>query len=303
MYWNNRMTDFSKMELWLEFKYHKDSDGFRDPEGHSNPSEDGFRFEHDSEESQLTRGQLASYAAAHMGTQFHVHAFSLLICGSFARFIRWDRAAAIVSQRFDYTKQSTPLADFFWRYSRLGPDSRGCDTSVTNATPGETSFARKHLMINDPSRTFMEYMVPGGGNYGYYIAPSPKYTSRSPFGRATRAFSAYDLRSNRVVFLKDYWRIAEPGMEKEGDIYAQLEEHNVPHIAPFDRGDDVLDHITIAQTLTKEPWACLMKKIPHYKHYRMTLNLVGRDITSFKSSWEFVNAIADAMEGQRHWPL
>jgi len=32
------------------------------------------------------------------------------------------------------------------------------------------------------------------------------YTTRSPFGRATRAMLAFDVEARDIVFLKDYWR-------------------------------------------------------------------------------------------------
>ena len=61
------------------------------------------------------------------------------------------------------------------------------------------------------------------------------YTTRSPFGRATRKMRGYDLDSeesrNRMVCIKDYWRPEEG--EKEGEIYRSLEEKNVPNIPRF----------------------------------------------------------------------
>ena len=61
----NTKTDFSKMELFVEFKFAETSDPFRDP---LQPRAENFRFENDSDVSQLNRGQLCSYAAAHTST-------------------------------------------------------------------------------------------------------------------------------------------------------------------------------------------------------------------------------------------
>ncbi|KAF8224713.1 hypothetical protein L208DRAFT_1409789, partial [Tricholoma matsutake] len=72
-------TDFSKMDLFVEFKIADTSDPFRDPEDPLHPKAGDFRFENDSDDAQLVRGQLASYAAAHAGCQFRVHIFSVLI--------------------------------------------------------------------------------------------------------------------------------------------------------------------------------------------------------------------------------
>jgi hypothetical protein len=293
-------TDFSKMEMWLEFKHDALADGFRDPEDSMEPNANDHSFEHNSDLSKLTRGQLASYAAAHMGTQFRVHAFSALVCGRSARLIRWDRAGAIVTRAFDYTQRPEILAGFLWRYNQLDPQGRGCDASVSQPTQGEVENARILLQLDDHDCKFAKLLIPGAGDAsdGYYIVPSPRYTSRSPFGRATRPSRAYDIERDKIVFCKDYWRIDQFGMKKEGDIYALLREHRVPHIAPFDRGEDVLGHTTVTQSLRQEKWACKTKEMPCHSHYRMSLDVVGRDLVNFASSWEFVKAMADAMEGK-----
>jgi hypothetical protein len=134
--------------------------------------------------------------------------------------------------------------------------------------------------------------------WGSYLIPYPRYTSRSPFGRATRVFFAYDTGSKKQVFLKDYWRVDEPGMEKEGDIYGELKKHGVRHIAPFDCGGDVNNYYTLAHTLKQEDWGQTKIDISCYRPYRMVLSTILRDLLSFRSSREYVKAIADAMEGE-----
>ena len=94
-------TDFSKMELFIEFKFAETSDPFRDPKDPLQPQAENFRFENVSDVSRSNRGQLCSYAAAHAGSQFRVHIFTISICGQSARFIRWDLAGAIVTRSFD----------------------------------------------------------------------------------------------------------------------------------------------------------------------------------------------------------
>jgi hypothetical protein len=124
-------TDFSKMDIFVELKAALGSDPFCDPNDLSPPTDSKkHKFGRDSKEAKLVRGQLASYAATQAGRQFRVHIFSVLVCGIYARLFRWDRAGAIVTQRFNYTTQPHFLAGFFWRYHRLGPCDRGYDTSV-----------------------------------------------------------------------------------------------------------------------------------------------------------------------------
>jgi hypothetical protein len=111
---------------------------------------------------------------------------------------------------------------------------------------------------------------------------------------------AFDMEKREIVFLKDYWRTAVGGVEKEGDIYALLESKRVPNTAPFGKGNDVPEHKTLTDTLQekKEWWVCWSKRMVTLNHYRMTLDVVARPLISFRFSREFVGAIADAMEGK-----
>jgi hypothetical protein len=109
---------------------------------------------------------------------------------------------------------------------------------------------------------------------------------------------AFDMETREIVFLKDYWRADVDGMEKEGEIYALLESNRVPNIAPFGKGNDVRDHTTLTHTLRDKEWACWSRDMVVLRHYRMSLDIVARPLTSFYSSREFVGAIADAMQGK-----
>jgi len=299
-------TDFSRMDLFIEFKFADTSDPFCDPEDPLRPQVGEFRFESDTEHSQLVRGQLASYAAAHAGSQFRVHIFCVLICGKYARFIRWDRDGATVTRRFNYIQEPHFLSGFFWRYERLNRLQQGYDTSVLRATSADIQqihlFENTLRNKNPAHREFRVLMVPDRNNpkieKKFIISFPPKYTARSPFGRATRPMMAYDMESREIVFLKDYWRADVDGMKKEGEIYALLESNNVPNVAPFGNGNDVRDHTTLTHTFRDEKWACWSREMVLLRHYRMSLGVVAQPLITFSSSREFVGAIADAMEGK-----
>ena len=68
-------TDFSKMDLFVEFKIADIPDLFCHPDDPLHPKADDFRFENDSDDAQVVRSQLVSYAAAQAGCQFRVHIF------------------------------------------------------------------------------------------------------------------------------------------------------------------------------------------------------------------------------------
>jgi Fungal protein kinase len=297
-------TDFSKMGLFVEFKPAESSDPFCDPPDGEDRRK--FCFEKDTNDARLVRGQLVSYAAALAGRQFRVHTFCVLVCGTYARFIRWDRDGATVTERFNYIQQPHLLAGFFWRYNHLDPRQQGYDTSVSSIDTENSGIQQIHFETlqkkNPDHRKFCTLTVPDRANAEdekqFVVSFPPKYTARSPFGRGTRPMLAFDIEKGNIVFLKDYWRADVDGMDKEGDVYALLKSNRVPNIPPFGKGNDVRDHMTLTNTLREKTWACSSKEMVLLRHYRMTLDVVGRPLTSFDSSREFVSAIADAMEGK-----
>jgi hypothetical protein len=110
---------------------------------------------------------------------------------------------------------------------------------------------------------------------------------------------ACDLTRKRLFFLKNYWRTIDSvdDMEKEGEIYCLLQAKDVPHVAPFGIGNDVRNQETQTQKLINQT-PCLSWPFRTSSHYRMTLDVVGRNLTEFQSSRQFISAIADAMEGK-----
>jgi len=100
-------------------------------------------------------------------------------------------------------------------------------------------------------------------------------------------------------------------MKKEGDIYSQLEQHNVPNIAPFGNGNDV--QCQVWSKKTKEPVLKPVhtrnevgpedkikkhKRLEKWTLYRMSLKVIGDGLEKFESTKQLVTAIADAMEGE-----
>jgi hypothetical protein len=66
--------------------------------------------------------------------------------------------------------------------------------------------------------------------------------------------------AERDHFLKHYWRADVDGMEKEGKIYTLLESKGVPNIVPFEKGNDVRDHMSLTHTFRDEaPRAAVLK--------------------------------------------
>lgn len=299
------------MSTFLEFKFSAADDPFCDPLSPDQRRNRNFPFERDTEKHMQNRGQIGSYSAALLGSQFRIHLFSVSICGATARFIRWDRTGAVVSRSFNYQRNPELLANFFWRYSHHDRRQQGYDPTITIASAEEIEEARSAFCTHGmKSSDFRKVMVPSRGNpkpdleQPFIIPSPPQYDCRSPFARATRPMTAFDCTSRELVFLKDYWRPNVEGMTKEGDIYAILHAHNVSNIAPFGTGNDVRDHATRTQEFVGATWDCsqLLEgekvKLPCLWQYRMTLLVIGSPLTQFSSSAEFVGAIKDAMIGK-----
>ena len=72
-----------------------------------------------------------------------------------------------------------------------------------------------------------------------------------------------------------------------------------PHIATLGKGNDIEGNVTFTDKLRAEIWACHTTVMVALHNYRMSLKEVGRRLSKFKSSHEFLGSVADAMEGER----
>ncbi|KAI5115328.1 hypothetical protein M0805_009203 [Coniferiporia weirii] len=253
-------ASFSEMELFIEFKVNTSYDPFEDIPPSSTKARRRKGFVKRSENSQVVLGQMASYAIAQLGSSFRTHVFSVLIFGCKARFIRWDRAGAIVSEPVDYIEKPEILVDFFDLFDQLTPEQRGHDTTASDPSDEERkkatqAFTQRHLgesEINYKLRCddfrnqhLYKFSVPSHSSTGlsksYYIGTLSKHKVRSLVGRSSRGCPVYDLERDRICYMKDTWRIQSPRLLREGEIYKILEKNKVPYIAPLVNEGDVGD--------------------------------------------------------------
>ncbi|TFY71106.1 hypothetical protein EVG20_g1881, partial [Dentipellis fragilis] len=222
---------WSRLELCIEAKRHT-QDPFSDPSPNEAHERATYAFEKMALEAMSARGQLISYASAHMSTQFRCFCFSVSIVNQTdARLIRWDRTGAVVSERFDFTKAGSPLAEFLWRFNHLDDVQRGRDLSVTSTSEEETALARKHSMEGDIHKIQVTNDADKVDHYFVVSAPSVYRIKMS--GRASSGYIGLDMQTKKKVWLKDSWRICLDDMEKEFEIYKLLEEKKVRNIAPM----------------------------------------------------------------------
>ncbi|ESK84667.1 other 1 protein kinase [Moniliophthora roreri MCA 2997] len=273
----------------MEFKWKEGDDGFDDS--------DKGPFEKATQQATDTRGQLSTYAGALLISQFRTHAFSVQITRDYARLIRWDRAGAIVTRKFCYYEEPF-LVDFLWRYNYASAEARGHDPTVTELK--DRSHAKKvraALGMEESQRVWKFVLIDENGEEHHFFGGKVAFKGVGvPASRATRGFLVVDSQGNRR-YLKDTWRILSDTIQKEGDVYALLKEHNVPHVPDvIVSGNAVGDW---QRTKTHEYVTPTFQDavLRNHQHYFIVFAQVGTPLKDFKNSFELVQATSHAIEG------
>ena len=322
----SQATSFVQMELFVELKHDMQYDPFHD-------LPNGEMKERDSISGDNTRGQCISYAANQLAYQHRLFAFSLVVCGKKARFIRWDREGAIVSAGVDCSQRQDIVIEFLQRFNRLTAEQRGLDPTAVFATPEEARmlesaagkveieslrhsigdqkiYPRFRLEVRDAKGSVLNYVVGKAFNYSFGVV-----------GRCTRGFLALDLDTKECVFLKDMWRIDAPGIEPEHIWYEKLVKAKVPHLVRFKHASDVVSptpspnyYGTIALDSTEmtsesgvqrgltSRLVCLFPsgntKPQAHVHYRLVQSEICRLLSKFTNSRDLVSVVLDSLKGE-----
>ncbi|CCM06472.1 uncharacterized protein FIBRA_08739 [Fibroporia radiculosa] len=93
----------------------------------------GFHRSTKSSDPAVGLGQISEYAWNVMRWQHRQFCFMLVVCGRFARIIRWDRAGGLVSSSFNFVDDPTILQNFLYRFGHMSREERGYDPTVTLA--------------------------------------------------------------------------------------------------------------------------------------------------------------------------
>ncbi|KAG2084912.1 hypothetical protein BD769DRAFT_1681925 [Suillus cothurnatus] len=317
-----KITDFELMAMFLEVKSSDKHDPFailrriRSPNLLATKRDiflNNWKFECDTTHGILTRGQMIAYALTQIGCQFRQFAFSVAIIGKHARIIRWGpwRGCGDGEIRL-YGTTLAACRSVSGGFSRASAERMGLDQSVTEV---EADFDGREICTKlklPPSTQLFYYGVPDDDASRAqrddpdltalyrYIGPRPHFPSRSLIGRATR--SPPCIRSSKGPCC-----IPERHVEDRLQRYAEGRRHlpptcngyQVPHIAPFERGNDLEGYgsHTVTHDYVEESWVCGMPFATGHIHYRMVLGVVGRELSTFRSTHELVSAVADALEG------
>ncbi|KAG1780246.1 hypothetical protein EV702DRAFT_1043095 [Suillus placidus] len=326
----NGVTDMSAMEAWIIIKPSMQEDPFIDP-----PPTDDFtalvpcpedpereyypKFESSDKKSISTRAHMVACTNAFFATQFRRFGFSILLCGSWARFVYWDRSGAVESRRFEYTNNFAPLAEFLWRLNRGSSGDRGVDVSVVPLSLSESQDnAVRELLGIGSSDPLYGYIVPVDtalekpkdaegrplATHHFYVGPRPAPKQCSLLEQRTRSFHVWDLTQKRVVFFKETWRLDSQGTSTESEVYRELCSRRIPNIPTFEHGGDMsaLGAKTITHSFNKTWWCCTphdKARLPLVQH-RIILRDVERNLSTFKTPKEFLTVLKDALTGEFH---
>ena len=136
-------------------------------------------FLHETKSSNDTLGQITSYAAAQLTSQYHMHVYSVFIMKNTARILGWDRSGTIVMEAIEYNEFPL-LAEFFCYYSVASPGMHSNDQSVSVPTAAE---ARQVLGLGNDV-PLVKLQVPGAcGSPLFFITSAqamPGHTHGGP---------------------------------------------------------------------------------------------------------------------------
>ncbi|KAI0245238.1 hypothetical protein BJV78DRAFT_540079 [Lactifluus subvellereus] len=320
---NQKSLNWRAIDLWVENKNHED-DIFRDLEKMKEEEKEDRDLESHIEWTQSSYricGQLVAYASALHRSQFRVFSFSIVLFGDTGRLLRWDRSGVIYTEPFDWATEHDTLFEFIWRLNFLSDVDRGFDTTVTSVADDEAEAALSKLrtyqgLENVERMDLHKFIVYDDRTMDEsprsYITPSAIWPTEALFGRSTFGYIAYDLTSTSLVYLKDFWRTDYPGIQKEGDMYRELHNAEVPNIAALGRAGDVplspqhANTVPLDAQRTKTQdyvkggvlgyrWCPGRPRVDPYVHYRLVLETLGQPLNTFRSTRQLCEVIRDAI--------
>ncbi|KAG6816028.1 hypothetical protein H0H87_009274 [Tephrocybe sp. NHM501043] len=252
---SQRKTQFDRLELHSELKPYSSQDAFCDsPDNTPEQELRTWEFRHLSKEGRSTRGQLIHYGTQWLARQHRNHGFTIFSFGQYARFLRWDCAGTIVSQKFNYKEDSSSLVEFFWRFSRLGAAGRGHDPTARRASDEEATIAKRELREwapTDLNRPIFAFTVEvDNGETREFLGWGSLSDRIDLTGRCTRAYPVYEIASQTKYFLKDAWRAQS--LMREAEILKTLTAAGVEHVPIYICGDDIPGGVTKTDLYIKE---------------------------------------------------
>ncbi|KAH9943849.1 hypothetical protein B0H21DRAFT_823505 [Amylocystis lapponica] len=150
-------TCWATKALSVEFKKASTKDDPFDDKGGQGSSS----FEAESIQRRKNRGQIIHYASEVFLRQHRCFLFSIIVLGTSARILRWDRSGTIVTEKFDYRRRPEMICEFLWSFARLSPKAQGYDTTAVRVEKGSPEYDLMDRMAElpeDADRTPWSYI-------------------------------------------------------------------------------------------------------------------------------------------------
>ncbi|KAI0714070.1 hypothetical protein C8T65DRAFT_645395 [Cerioporus squamosus] len=284
-------------------------------------------------------GQHISHAVEVFARQHRLFVFTISMFGSYARFLRWDRAGCVVSESFNIRERPDLLCEMLWRFAAASDVQRGHDPTVELALAEEPIFmdAIKRYVRSqigsgqDADQAIKLHYEPGhvvaiqvlhhrftatSENTRRFLVSRPVVTPLAMVGRGTRGYWAVDTTTDRVVFLKDTWRHTSL-LEVEGETLRRLNDLGVRNIPSLVWHGDVPKGLPeVTRKLTQNdlqstgsdqfvsfPGICQVDgeniRTSKRHHYRLVMGTVGSPLKTVRGAKELLHAAYDVFTAMR----
>ncbi|KAH9949650.1 hypothetical protein B0H21DRAFT_889526 [Amylocystis lapponica] len=97
-------------------------------------------FEATCPKRQAKRFQSMHSASEIFLRQHRCFLYSVIILGTSARIVRWDRSGAMVTRRLDSKEEPQTLCDFLWYFGRMSAEDQGYDPSAVPVAKGSDDY-------------------------------------------------------------------------------------------------------------------------------------------------------------------
>ncbi|TBU58148.1 hypothetical protein BD310DRAFT_498387 [Dichomitus squalens] len=269
------------------------------------------------------RGQLIDYGIEVLNRQHRLFYFAIVVLDDTARLLRYDRTGITMTSKFDYLERPEVIGRFFYRLSRATRMERGYDPTVVPSSAEEDKLFRglsarfapgsteAQALVNAASAGWPVHKITINAPFSdgekavsrhdatlerHFLVGKPAFMGRSLVGRGTKAFVAYDMMNDRVVFIKDSWRSYTRDSASEYKTYLQLRARiTTGHlfIPTLLGGGDVMFEGSRQKTCTPAT-----RYVPRI-HQRLVLLEVCRPLEDFKDSLELTLMIYAAFTAHR----
>ncbi|KAI0727750.1 hypothetical protein C8Q72DRAFT_781077 [Fomitopsis betulina] len=137
-----------------------------------------------------------------------------------------------------------------------------------------------------------------------FIVGRRYFTTNSPTGRGTKCYIAYDISSDRLVFLKDFWRPDVTSAQPEGSVLRELRSSGVRNVpTPLAAGDVRNSDMDEAQKTSTQAHLARDEKTKRRPatliHYRLVVQEICRPLEDHDSPLTLTKAMLDALIAHR----